>query len=196
MTVRWSGRDSGTGIARYQLAQSRNGGAYVNIPLPSHRTTSIDRPVVFGSTYRYRVRAIDRAGNVGAWFYTPVVRPALYDESSSVVHWSGAWTVGALAGGVHGSVHTTTAPGATSWVHLTGRSFALVAPRGPGLGFVQVWADGILVATVDLRSPTAQLPVIVWRKSWTSSGSHLIRARSLGTVGRPAVTVDAFVVLR
>jgi hypothetical protein len=73
---------------------------------------------------------------------------------------------------------------------------AWVAPRGPDQGYAQVLVDGRLAATVNLRAESAGAPGVVWRTAWPTSGWHTIRIRVLGTVGRPAVAVDALTVLR
>jgi hypothetical protein len=151
---------------------------------------------VLGSTYRYRVRAIDRAGNVGAWYYTPLFRAAAYDDSSTAMRWSAGWTVEALGGALRGKLHLATASGATVSFRLSGRSVAWLAPRGPDGGFAQVWVDGILTSTISLTATSARPSMTVWRTSWTSLRTHTVRIQVLGTMGRPKVGIDAFVVLR
>ena len=56
--------------------------------------------------------------------------------------------------------------------------------------------DGVLASTVDLRTASASLSRVVWAKSWSVAGSHVIRIRNLATAMHPSASVDAFVVLR
>lgn len=70
--VTWSGTDKGWGIASYRLERSFRGGAWTRVTLPSARTTSIVQKLTATGTYRYRVRATDKAGNVGSWDYSTV----------------------------------------------------------------------------------------------------------------------------
>jgi len=195
-TVRWTGHDSGTGLSRYQVQVSRNGGAYVSLTLASRLATSINRSVIFGSSYQFRVRAVDRAGNIGAWVYTGVVRPARYDDASSAITWTSGWTTTAVAGAVGGRAHETVRLGAAARLAFTGRAVAWVAHRGPDAGFAQVWVDGVLASTVSLTSATDQTSRVVWRRTWTTSGSHVVQIRVLGTTGRPRSELDALVLLR
>jgi hypothetical protein len=62
----WRGSDATCGVARYRLSVSRAGGAWKRT---GDATTSKQavRHLKVGTTYRFRVRAVDRAGNVGSW---------------------------------------------------------------------------------------------------------------------------------
>ena len=44
-------------------------------------------------TVRYRVRAVDAAGNVGAWAYSRVVSPRLVQQSSASIRYVGHWRI-------------------------------------------------------------------------------------------------------
>ena len=72
----WSGADAGTGIAKYQLQVSVNGGAYSTIALASATSTSINRTLTNSRTYRFRVRATDKQGNVSSYVTGPAFKPA------------------------------------------------------------------------------------------------------------------------
>ena len=69
----WTGSDATCGIARYVVSVSRNGHAWTR----SGDATSaahVIRHLAKGTTYRFRVRAIDKAGNVGHWAAGPAFR--------------------------------------------------------------------------------------------------------------------------
>jgi hypothetical protein len=128
--------------------------------------------------------------------YSATVKPKVYDDTASIMHWIGPWTSAPLAGAVHGSVRTASTPASSLVAHVIAKSVALVAPRGPGRGFAQVWVDGALATTVDLSAPSAVPSATIWRAWWTKAGSHLIRVVPLGTVGRQDVTIDALTTFR
>ncbi len=69
--LRWSATDATSGVVRYQLQQSTNGGTYAGVSLPSATTTSISRSLTPGATYRFRVLALDGAENWSGWVYGP-----------------------------------------------------------------------------------------------------------------------------
>jgi len=194
--VTWAGRDSGSGLHHYTLQVSRNGGGWSTLPLDSAKATSRTRGLLIGSTYRFRVRATDRAGNVGAWTYTPTFKPTAYDDSTSLASWTSGWTRTPRAGMVGGALRTTSQPAAFGTFKFTGLAVGILAPRAPDQGFLQVYVDGVLTSTVDLSTATTSASTIVWAKSWSSRGTHTIRVRNLGTVGHPGASVDAFVVYR
>ena len=101
-----------------------------------------------------------------------------------------------MAGAVGGRAHETVRSGAAARLAFTGRAVAWVAHRGPDAGFAQVWVDGVLASTVSLTSATDQTSRVVWRRTWTTSGSHVVQIRVLGTTGRPRSELDALVLLR
>jgi hypothetical protein len=79
---------------------------------------------------------------------------------------------------------------------VTARNISWVSRRGPGRGLAQVWVDGTLAATVNLGAQESGGRTVVFSRTWASSGKHTLRIVSLGTVGRPLVEVDAFLVVR
>ena len=194
--VSWAGSDRGSGLQRYTVQVSRNGGTWKTLTLPSRLATAINKRLTVGSTYRFRVRAKDRAGNTGAWTYSGSVRATRYDDGTSAARWSAGWSRVALAGSVGGYVRTAGLGGRSASFTFTGRAVGILAPRGPNLGFAQVYVDGVLKATIDLSSPSALPSRVIWAKSWSSKATRKIRIVTLGTVGHPAWSVDAFVVLR
>ncbi len=196
VTVNWTGSDVGWGIAKYQLQRSVDGGSWRAVALPSLKSVAISAQTIPGHSYRYRVRAVDKAGNTGAWNAGPTVRVALAGDSSAAVHYTGTWSVVPDPAALGGTMRTATTAGATATYSFSARGIAWVAPRGPDQGRAYVYLDGVRVATVDLGSPSAQAPAIVFRKLWTAVGSHVIKIRVLGTAGRPSVSVDGFIRLR
>ena len=62
----WGGSDATCGIAGYDVGLSRNGHAFERIA-DQTTATHVGQRLRQGPTYRFRVRAIDKAGNVGNW---------------------------------------------------------------------------------------------------------------------------------
>lgn len=195
-TISWSGSDVGWGIGRYQIQRSIDGAAYRSVSLASPRATVLKLGLAPGHSYRFRVRAIDQAGNVGLWSVGPSFRVLVRSESSGAITYTGTWLASAdpTAGG--GTVKVATAAGARARLVVTGRDVAWIAPRGPGYGRADVYVDGVRVATVDLGAASPAARSVVWRRHWTSVGTHTIQIRVRGTADRPAVGLDGFVVLR
>ena len=69
----WTGSDATCGVARYVVSVSRNGHDWTrsgDTTTAAHAARHLSK----GSTYRFRVRAIDKAGNVGHWAAGPTFR--------------------------------------------------------------------------------------------------------------------------
>ena len=79
---------------------------------------------------------------------------------------------------------------------FTGRAVAWIAPRGAALGKAKVYLDGKYVATVDLKTASAQNQRVVFAYSWTASKSHKMQIVCQATSGRPRIEVDAFAVMK
>ena len=196
--IRWAGTDfGGTGISRYDLQVSSNGGAsWSTLQLSPATRTSLDIDLSQGIPYRFRVRARDKAGNIGSWATTTTVRLSSGQETSTAQKYSGAWTQVADAAAWGGGYKRSTTFGAAMTYAFTGRAIAWVGALGPGHGKVRIYVDGVLRTTLDLESGPAASRVILYATDFGGSGSHTIRIANLGTAGRPAVDHDAVIVYR
>jgi hypothetical protein len=194
-TVRlaWTGADATSGIARNELAQSTDGGAWSTVS-SALGTATIDRPLAPSHTYRFRVRAVDRAGNTGAWMSGPTFRLTAYSEANGGIRYTGTWTTSSSTVYWGGRVRSASRAGARATLTVTGRSVEWVARKGPTRGRAQVYVNGVLKATVDLYASTYQNQRVAWAANWSTSATRTIAIRVLGTSGRPRVDVDAFVV--
>jgi serine protease len=196
--LRWSGADEagGSGIGHFDLARSLDGGSTWSTVSDGLASTSIALTAPSAGSVRYRVRAVDVAGNPGGWMTGPALSPRLTQQTSSAIRWSGTWSsLGgtAYSGGSQRAAKTRSAAVAYAF---TARSVALVSTRAPLRGRASVYIDGRLAATIDLRRSATQYRSIAWQRTWGASASHTIRVVVAGTSGRPRVDVDAFVVVR
>jgi hypothetical protein len=195
--VKWSGADTGgSGIARFEVQRSANGGTTWTSVSTTLTTAATDVTVPSSGTIRFRVRAVDGARNVGAWVAGPNLTPRLVQQSSSSVRYRAAWTATSSSKLSGGSAKFARAAGASATYVFTGRSIALVATTAPTRGRAKVYVNGVLVATIDLWSATTRYRPVVWQRSWTTSASRTVRIVVVGTAGRPRVDLDALVTLR
>ena len=65
--------------------------------------------------------------------------------------------------------------------------------RGPGHGKAKVYVDGVLIRTVDLNASLDAPRRMIFRRHWSTVGSHTVKIVVSGT---GVVGLDAFVVLR
>ena len=202
--IAWSATDS-SGIARYELQQSTNGGAWTAVALPTATTTAITPSLAPGaSAYRFQIRATDRAGNASAYGQGPAFRVGAYQETSASVAYTGAWTAESSTSYYGGSVRYASAAGAlaTLSVPAGARQAAWVSTRGASRGRADVYVDGVKVTAtpVDLYSAGALTRRVVFARALDPAVAHKVQVRVLGTKDASStgarVDVDAFVVIR
>ncbi len=191
--VTWAGSDLGSGINNYHVQVSVNGGAYGTITIPTATTTSVERTLAIGSTYRFRVRAKDRAGNVSSFKAWPALTPARLQESTTNATYTGSWSVATHPSASGGASRHTRYASRKVVVRFLGRDVAWIATRTPSGGRADVRIDGVLVGTAQLvRASTAYRQLVLGRHLSTLAW-HTIEIRPLGD-GR--VDLDAIIVLR
>lgn len=193
--VSWGGTDTGSGIASYDVGRSYNGGAFTTIASAT-TATSINWTMTPGSSYRFRVRARDKAGNVGVWVTSSTWYPVLTQNSSSSLVYTGSWATSSNTANSGGSARSATTAGASVSYTFTGRAVAWVTTLRPDSGAVQVWVDGILASTVDTRADATTYRQVVFSKAWTTYATHTIKLVVMGTADRPRAELDAFEVIR
>jgi hypothetical protein len=194
--VAWSTSKDPSGIARYDLFQSTNGGAWVQITLPSLTSTSVDRSLAIGNSYRFRLRAVDGAGNTGAYTATATARLAQAQEDNAAVVSAGGWKRVTQTGASGGYVKKSTNTGATATYSFTGSGVAFVSTLAAGRGIAAIWLDGVKVTTVDLYAATTQPARLVWASGLLTNTAHTLQVRVTGSKnaasGGVRIDVDAF----
>jgi hypothetical protein len=190
----WEGDDpAGSGVERYRLERRIGSGAWTAVAPSGTGATSVTTNLTFGSSYGFRVRATDAAGNVGAWATFPTLTPTRFQDSSSLVTYTGAWSRATGASLSGGSARYATSATRRAKLTFTGREVALVATRRTSGGHAKVLIDGAQVGTINLDAGAAQYRQVVFRRAFAAGGRHSIEIRPVGD-GR--VEIDAFIVLR
>jgi hypothetical protein len=196
-TITWpAATDSGgSGIARYQLRQSVDGGSWQTVTLPGATARSISLGLRPPHDYRFAVRAVDRAGNVGAWATAGIFRQRRVTETTAGLTRSAGWTLRSSSGYLGGGGLRSSTPGATATLRLTGSQVAWIAPRSSSRGSAEVFADGVRVATVSLYRSSPATKQVVFRWAWPNDGPHTLGIRVVGTAGHPSVDIDGFIIV-
>jgi hypothetical protein len=194
--VSWSGADVGpSGIASYDVARSSDGKPF-KVIASAIAGSSIGWGVALGHTYRFEVRARDKAGNVGAWVAGPRLHALLVQQNSSLVKLAGATTRRTGHSFSGGSARSLDRAGASATLRTKARSLSFLTMRGPGRGEVNVYVDGVFQARINLGASAATYRYVAFSKTWATVGTHTIKVVAVGTSGRPRVDVDGFGVIR
>jgi hypothetical protein len=192
----WSGGDTsgGSGLDRYEIERSVNGGAWTAVASATGRSASVSAAP--SGTVRYRVRAVDKADNHGDWTYSRTLTPRLTQQTSTAVTFTGTWSFSSSTSFSGSSARYASVAGRSASYRFYGGSVALVTTKATTRGKVKVYVDGAYVATVDLYRSSTQYRAVAWEKTWSTSATRTVKVVVVGTSGRPRVDLDAFVVLK
>ncbi len=179
-TVKWRPRPHQRDIARYQLQRKVAGGAWKSVALPAPKVWKTNAWIKLEARSKFRVRARDVKGNWGPWSYSAGRRAAVRGPAGTTI----AGSIGAAAVVEPRKVR----------VKFYGRSVALVARTGPGMGKVKVFVHGKQVATVDLKRSKATQRKLVWTMNWGAVDTHAISIKPVNAHAR--VDFHGFLVLR
>ena len=197
----WSAADN-SGVAGYQLQQSTNGGAYVNVSLPSASATTITRSLTPGNAYQFRVLAQDQVGNQSSWALGSRFWVDGYQESDAAISYVNTWTTETVSSAYGGALkHANGRTTEKATFVFAGSEVAWVAHTSSNRGIADVYLDGNKVATVDLYTASSKPRTMVFVKAGLDpSVTHTLEVRVLGSENVASsgkrVDVDAFVVLR
>ena len=137
--ITWTGTDTTSRVARYELGQQTNGGAWTTVSTTLTKNLT-DRSLASEATYRFRVRAVDQAGNIGAWTYGDTFRVSRFSEGNSRITYSGTWSTSNSTVFWGGQAKASNKAGARASITFTGRSAAWVSSMGPTRGKADVWS--------------------------------------------------------
>jgi subtilisin family serine protease len=196
-TMTWpAATDDLTGIRDYQVQRSANGGPYGTITA-STTALSTTRDLVFGTGYRFRLRARDGAGSYSPAKDGAIVTASLVqDVKAPSTVYTGTWSLVSSSAVSGGQLHRSTKAGSTVTFTTDARAIAVVGRKGPTNGQAKIYVDGVYAKTIDLHRSSTQSKVVLYNVSWTSGAVHSVKVEVVATVGHPGVEVDAFAILR
>jgi subtilisin family serine protease len=186
--------DAGSGMYGYVLQQSTNGGAWTSVA-GTGSATSTNRSLAVGTTYAFRLHALDRAGNVTD-AAAPAFRPLRFQENSASIIYRGTWIRSYVSGASGSYTKYASRSTASATFRFTGRSIGLVMPKSRSRGSFRVYVDGAYVKTISLYSTTTKARQVVFSRTWAANGTHTVKMVPVGTAGHPRVDIDALVLLR
>lgn len=214
MRMRWTGSDSTSGIASYDVWEEGPGTGLIK----AVSGTSSTSYAFSGSNYwgdcgggqdtvnSWWVSARDNRGNLATSSITAFVRSAqVYQETgrapssgdypSLALTKAGTWSVSTCTCDNHGQdLYSTTAGAALTYTVTTsrpGQTVAVVAGKNTNRGAVKIGVDGGTAAAVDTYASTPTHRVIVWQKTLDTPGKHTVKVTNAGTAGRSRVDIDS-----
>jgi hypothetical protein len=187
--------DPSSAIAGYEIGTSESGGAWSPSVALGATHEEMGYTLRFATSYRFRVRAVDAAGNWSPWV-TGEVAPWLtpVDDRSASIARSGAWN-GITRTSAYGSTLLgSTQKGASLSFTFTGHAIALVGPRSLAHGRAQVYVDGVYIKTINMRTKSSTSRIVAFARAFAGGGKHSIRLVVIGKAPARLFRLDAFVV--
>jgi beta propeller repeat protein len=196
----WTASTDNIGVVGYRVERGSDGITFSEVGTAATASYS-DTGLAPATTYYYRVRAYDAAGNLSdysgiASATTLSTAPTRYEESSPSVAWTGTWTNYSNASYSGGATKYTNSTGASATLTFSGTSVTFLSCATSNRGIAKVYIDGVYQQDVDLYSATTQYQKAVYTKSGLTSGAHTIKIEVSG-IKNPSssnyyVDVDAF----
>jgi hypothetical protein len=194
LLVSWpAATDKGRGVASYEVEQKAGSGTWTALAKTPASDRDVRAMLVPGHEYRFRVRATDAAGNIGAWIGGTTFRVGAVQELSSAIVRHGRWTRRYASSFYGGRALSSEGAGSSAAITFIGDQVAWITTVGPTRGVARIYLDGSLVGTVDLYAKTAATQRVAFAAAWSAAGRHTLEIRVVATPGRPRVDVDAFV---
>ena len=150
--ITWpAANDLSSSISGYESQWSRDGGDWTGTIATSGSVRTVVRNLAFNSSYQFRVRARDAAGNWSTWAATSVPYKVTHtSDRSPSVHYSASWKKASSSSATSDTLMTTTSNGATARYTFTGKGIAVVMPRSSSRAWIEVRIDGTYVGKISL----------------------------------------------
>jgi len=150
-----------------------------------------------GRTYKFKVRAKDKAGHMGLW---SKVRKTLvpYNEGAQIMRKSGfnGLYKNSRSRFYKGTVRYSVTKGNEIIYKFHGNIVRLISTRASNRSKEKIYIDGKWRKTIDTRSSKFKPRQIVFSALWDKPGTHYIKIVNLATPGRPRFDIDGLAVGR
>ena len=189
--LRWGAKDAD--VAGYWLWKSVDGRRWRYVPRKNLWMNTAEVRVRRGHAYRFLVHAFDQTGNASAAAIGRPFRVRVLQERNRAVSYRGRWSHVYRSSASAQHVSAPRGGKVRSKLGFYGKQVAWVSPTSLEGGRAAVFIDGRYMRTVDLASANPTDRWIAFSYRFEERGRHTIAVRPLNG---PAVSVDAFVVLR
>ncbi len=149
----------------------------------------------FGRSYQFRAQATDTKGQLSPWTNGPAGTLKLKDDAGTQPTWSANWTHHADSTAVDKTIHASSSGTAAVTFKFTGRSVAVIAPRGPHQASFSAVLDGKKMGVIAPSASflTARRTVAIY--SFSKAGAHTLTLHVVRSSGHTLAELDAFAVL-
>ena len=163
-------------------------------------TTANRYPFMWNSddAKRFEIDSYDSRGfYVGSAFTNAPTYVSLFGEADDAFGtYSGRWFTQTTTNALDGSLHYSTAKGASVTFAAGVRTLGWITAVGPSHGSAQVYVDGHLAQTVSTHATRNGYRRIAFARAWfagPADPTHTIMIVNAGTAGHSRVDVDGFI---
>lgn len=125
---------------------------------------------------------------------SPTSQETLYDSKHSAFVYSANWVEEVKAAAIGGSFARTSVNGSSVTFQFTGQSFSVIYKGGPSYRKLDVYVDGVLVATIDERHDVSTYQVRWDYPGQFPLGQHTLKLVFVTTSSSTNGSVDAVIV--
>lgn len=183
-------------IKTYEVQHSMDWGPWSATWSVAGSALSTIRWVEPNHSHRFRVRALDAAGNWSDWATGPVLRLGVIDDHAYAMRNGPGWSHVADTGSWADTLTRATTNEAGVTIRTAGRQLALVAEVGPSGGWLEITVNGYYQNRVTLLNRTTVKGRVLWIKEFPEDVPMVVELKAVTAGSRTAVNVDALLVGR
>jgi len=185
MRYTWKARDVGTGLSHFRVGYGSTC-CFETGP----KTTSANFEIPAYSDRTFRVIAFDGVGRTDHVSRKAWIHPLAHKQLA----YRGGWKSQQVAGSFGLKEHTSNDRGDRAVFNVRGRAFAWVATLGPKRGVADVYVDGRLADSVNLKADSLRPSQIVFVKQVSVSRKHRVVIVNRSPRDRATISVEAILI--
>ena len=193
VTVNWGAAPGTYSLTAGHLDESVDGGSWV-ARTPAGESSAATT-LAFGHGYHFRAQVEDSAGQTSAWKSGAAGTLKLKDDAASGLQWSANWSQHSDATAVDGTIHRSSTGTASVTLRFTGRSVAVIAPRGPRLASFSATLDGVSEGVITPSATTTSARHTIAIYSFATVGNHTLVLHVRRGSGHTLADLDGFAIL-
>lgn len=199
--LRWSALETESGVARYDVRMSVDGGPWQVLPTTPASAfmgevpRALELDLQAGRRYTFSIMATDYEGNVGGWRDTVTTRARILQEKHASIALDAGWRRVERKWASGGRTARTRQAALSARISGGWLALAWVSARSPGGGQAEVSLDAQEPRTVDLGASALEPRRLVFSQSFADATTREVVIRTMAGPDPGVVQLDAMVVL-
>jgi hypothetical protein len=192
ITINW--QPTTADAVGFDLQRSTENAGFLAVASPTANTWT--QSLMSGKRYQHRVRSRYVGGLTSTWVTdgAAVTLARIEENAATYLTFTGKWTRIAQTAASGGAVRQTKTPGSAVSITTSARNVSLIATTGRKMALVNVYVNGVLVKTVDLKRAENNITRrIVWVGQFTTVQTRTIKFVAVKKGTRVRVDFDAVV---